>query len=503
MKEKTMTANETISQYVLKIKDAKSVDEIQGLTLECLNLLENRKTKDGNKIAFKTFMNYKTAFIEAIKAIEVDSEKIEYKGHQNHPAVTFAYQYNTKQSLDEKEVDKTPTKATCLNAQKLIEIGENLLESDDWKQIGMGVALLTGRRQSEIYFFSKFEADNENTMLVQYLSKKRDNYASKFRIPCLAHSDKIEAAIERMRKCKPMTELYEIVNNSKDMSLSLKLAREKFNNLYSSTILETFNRVIRPHLQDGETENDKDYFHSLRACYASIFYHLCDKKFNCSVEQTQNFIKAALSHDTDGIAQKYLSFKFENLPDVNIFDDSIFSLETIKEVPVIEDKKIEINVSRLLQKIDLNTQEILLKAIQDSDVESAIAKLLLQASKSEMVGSIAKNGCKNVIANLVWSCIKYNESQRHSENPLFVVVTSSFVGNLAKSICLKNIDPKTLRDAIENLDFQIAQSNLELGIENHVGVRKIDGIKQLTNTHLRGAKMVDIVEKIRVIYDSM
>ncbi|MFM6152343.1 MAG: hypothetical protein ACKPE3_04970, partial [Sphaerospermopsis kisseleviana] len=67
----------------------------------------------------------------------------------------------------------------------------------------------------------------------------------------------------------------------------------------------------------------------------------------------------------------------------------------------------------------------------------------------------------------------------------------------------KNIDPKTLRETIANLSSQIDKNYDELGILQHIKTRKVNGIDEYTNLHLRGAKMKEVIREITSIYDTM
>ena len=537
-----------IETAIEQIKTATDKETIEKITNEVMEVMSNRLNEIGKnkglRINKKRFIDdRKTLFINKINELEnvPDELKSEYESKYgvrlNHHAVTVAYQFEYKETentpIEETEntpiektqkPPKTPKKAVTLDATKLIDLAISWLDSDDFYLIGIGVALLTGRRQSEIYFYSTFKADDENTMIVQYLSKKRgENYNHQFRIPVLCNSDLIENAVEKIRKLAPMTELLEIVNNSKNIELGLKTARDKFNNSYSSQILKVYNNEARNYFQDCENkelENDKDYFHGIRATYASIFYHLIQAKYQCSVHDSINYVKHCLSHDTDGIAQKYTEFRFKNLPSVDNLDDSIFSIDNICEVPleIKEDIKIELNISDLLQKLDINSQNELSKKLANSEnIESVLATFIMKATQAMMVSQavgkseeIKKPDTRDKIGNIVLAMIQHNHNQESIENPddrIYYAINSSSIDNVSKHITGKNIDRATLKKTCDNLESKINDCHNSLKLSEKLATRKnSDGIAELANYHVRGeknqVKLELVLNSIKSIYES-
>ena len=541
----TTTKKQLIADTIELIKGADSKEAIEKITHDFCLELARMSSK-----AVNSYNNPRTEFIKAIKNFENVPEnlKSEYKNHMNHHAITKAYEYSHDKMLVELELEneksdntdikvienepiqenentpKTPKKAVTLDATKLIDLAISWLDSDDFYLIGIGVALLTGRRQSEIYFYSSFKADDENTMIVQFLSKKRgENYNSQFRIPVLCNSDLIENAVEKIRKLAPMTELLEIVNNSKNIELGLKTARDKFNNSYSSQILTIYNNKARKHFQDCENkelENDKDYFHGVRATYASIFYHLIQTKYQCSVNDSINYVKHCLSHDTDGIAQKYTEFRFKNLPSVDDLDDSIFSVDNICEVPLEfkEDIKVELNISDLLQKLDINSQNELSKKLASGEnIQSVLATFIMKATQAMMVSQAVGKGeetktpdTRDKIGNIVLAMIQHNHNQESIENPddrIYYAINGSSIDNVSKFITGKNIDRVTLKKTCDNLESKINDCHNTLKLSEKLASRKnSDGIAELANYHVRGeknqVKLESVLNSIKSIYES-
>lgn len=526
-----------INLTIDEIKKVENKEEIETLTTDLFRKIANLCNTE------KTFMGDRTYFINLVKQFENVPENLtsEYGKYTNHHAITTAYnckysELKTVKSVETEEIKNeentteeivkpskkptTPKKAPVLDAQKLIDLAVSWLSSDNAYLIGVGIALLTGRRQSEVFFYSSFRADDENTMIVQYLSKKRgENYNLQYRIPVLCNSDLIESAVEKIRKTLPMSELMEIVNNSKDVGKSLQIARAQFNNNYSSQILKIYNNEARQYFadcEDKENKNDKDYFHGIRATYASIMYHLIHEKYQCSVNDSINYVKHCLAHDTDGIAQKYTEFKFKNLPSVDNFDDSIFDCDNINEVPIDnnENVKIEVNLTDLMSRLDVNSQvELSKKLAQNNSIESILALFISKGTQaitiSQAVGNdTRKPDSRDKIGNLVLSMLQHNYNQEMIDNAddrIYIAINSSSVNVFSKEVTGKAIDKTTCIETVKKLQDKIDECYSKLDLSKKLFGRKnhVTGEIEVSNLHLRNkAKMVRVVNSIMEIYEN-
>lgn len=532
----TVNKKQLIANTIELIKTAANKDQIEVLTKDLLIKIADLC------ITEKTFMGDRTYFINLVKQFENVPENLssEYGKYINHHAITTAYncrysELKTVKSVEIEEIKNeeittekivkpskkptTPKKAPTLDAQKLIDLAVSWLSSDNAYLIGVGVALLTGRRQSEIYFHTSFKADDENTMIVQYLAKKRDNYNLQFRIPVLCNSDLIESAVEKIRTMLPMLELMEIVNNSKDVGKGLHIARDKFNNNYSSQIVKIYNENARKYFadcEDTENKNDKDYFHGIRATYASILYHLSQEKYKCSVNDSIRYVKHCLSHDTDGIAQKYTEFRFKNLPSVDNFDDSIFDCENINEVPleIRQDIKIELNITDLLQKLDINSQnELSRKLVSGENIESILASFIMKGAQAMMISQAVGNDSRkpdsrDKIGNLVLAMLQHNYNQEMIDNAddrIYIAINSSSVNLFSKQVTGKGIDKTTCIETVKKLQDKINDCNEKLKLNEKLFGRKnhVTGEIEISNLHLRNkVKMDTVVKSILDIYEN-
>ncbi len=465
--------------------------------------------KIGN--AKRTFENHMTALNNLLKELPITEElKTEYNGHENHAALTNSYEITkvypelhakwlSQNNLEVPvltTVETTETKkpkakkgeaAPVLDASKLINQAINLLTSTQWQDIGMGISMLTGLRQADSYFYTKLEAENTNSMLITGISKKRGNKQFEtFRIPVLHNSDEIEAAYERLRKMKPFHELHIIANEK-----GLIPAREQFNNDNSSTILKRFGETFKSLLPEGEND-----FHALRGCAASIWYHLMKDIRKCNGQDSTEFAKNALAHDTDGVVQRYLKINFENLPTLSeeVFKD----MERYTEVEntTIPDKVIALNLSEIMRKLDVNSQADLAIMLQNSSIEDVLTNLisrgLYHIKMQESLGGNLKPNNTQKLSNVILAMMEYNYKQKESSNPRYIYISISQVQRMGQEILGKQPDRNTVKAAMDGFNKEIEACHTALGIEEKI------------NLSLRGQdKIASVIDAVSSIYGKM
>ncbi|MFM6158495.1 MAG: hypothetical protein ACKPE3_36815, partial [Sphaerospermopsis kisseleviana] len=159
------------------------------------------------------------------------------------------------------------------------------------------------------------------------------------------------------------------------------------------------------------------------------------------------------------------------------------STENICEVPVEfnEDKKYELNLTKLIQKLDIISQQRLAALLEhnEHDFETTMASFITKATQSMMLATAVGNenvkpDARNKIANVVVAMMQYNASQKGKETPDFIYISSSSVGSVANTIFGKNIDPKTLRETLSNLSNQIDRNYEELNVLQYIKTRKVN-----------------------------
>ena len=154
---------------------------------------------------------------------------------------------------------------------KLIKSATKLLDpKSPWYAVAAGIAVLTGRRVSEI-LLSDFTIESAWILKISRYAKKQDN-TQIIEFPTLAPAAKIFTAIKRLQQELPIEELLATTVSYKDADTSI-------NALYSPSIAKAcdrhFQNLIPP--RQGKTNL---YTHLFRAVYTTVATPLvlsCDR----------------------------------------------------------------------------------------------------------------------------------------------------------------------------------------------------------------------------------
>jgi hypothetical protein len=202
--------------------------------------------------------NYRSNVVQAIKSFDPD-----------HPAIALVSptpeeyrQLNDAQRG--KLADRETRYFTSEQAQTLVDRATALLESAEWSDVGAGLAVLIGRRISEI-LLSSFSPESAWSLMFSEMAKKADTDGIRIEIPTLAPAPGVLSAIEGLQKGLRIEDL-------KLSSLSPKMAKQTVNGRFSEPVaskcMEHFGDLV-------PTRSDRDnlYTHIFRACYATIAAH--------------------------------------------------------------------------------------------------------------------------------------------------------------------------------------------------------------------------------------
>jgi len=190
--------------------------------------------------------------------------------HPHHPAIPYPYTLlspDTYTQLNLEQVLKTDERQTKFfsgaDAIALVEKATSLLDCDDPNEIAAGLAVLIGRRMSEI-LISTFEPCTTYSVLFSEPVKK-DGLIPPMEIPTLIEADKVLEAIARLR------DVWNI-HDIKDSADSERQLKQAINKRY-----EDVPKAVRRHYSDlipgREADNDsgeKLYTHVFRSVYAEI-----------------------------------------------------------------------------------------------------------------------------------------------------------------------------------------------------------------------------------------
>jgi hypothetical protein len=187
----------------------------------------------------------------------------------NHPVIPFVLlpsevytQLNNEQAsrLNARENKFFSTQ----QADELVERAINLLDSDEPDAVAAGLAVLVGRRISEI-LISEFKPKTAYSLLFSEAVKRRGELGMEFEIPTLASAERVLGAITHLKHVWNIEDL-------KALDLPDNHLKRRINARYSGVP-----HACRQHFADlvpgREAENDDGerlYTHLFRAVYAEI-----------------------------------------------------------------------------------------------------------------------------------------------------------------------------------------------------------------------------------------
>ena len=202
--------------------------------------------------------NYRSNVVMALKQIDPD--------HAAIPLISLSTeQYRALNDQQRERIADRETRFIDNTAvDRLVEKAISLLKSEEWADVGAGLAVLIGRRISEI-ILSGFALKTPWSLAFSQMAKKADNVDITIEIPTLAPAHTVLEAIDRLQQH------LEGVNNG---HVSPREAKRMVNGRYSGAIAEKCaehfgSSGLVPNRSDKETL----YTHIFRAVYATIAAH--------------------------------------------------------------------------------------------------------------------------------------------------------------------------------------------------------------------------------------
>lgn len=226
---------------------------------EISSLLQERKlvTPEQQK-------NPRSNVVQALKSIDPDHDAIALVAL---PTLVYR-ELNDKQK---GRLGNTQTKyITALAVEELVAIATRNLDSPQWADVAAGLAVLIGRRVSEI-LLSGFSLCSEYSLDFTDPSKKTGlDKDFTIEIPTLAPAPIVLHAIERLQQALNIADLKQEKSSSKELKRAV-------NRLYSEAIANACDRHFGD-LVPKRSCKDNLYTHLFRAVYATIAAHwFCPK----------------------------------------------------------------------------------------------------------------------------------------------------------------------------------------------------------------------------------
>lgn len=202
--------------------------------------------------------NYRSNVVQAIKVFDPEHPAIELVSLS-----TEQYRILNDQQR-ERIADRETRFITSEAAEAIVERARALIGSAEWSEVGAGLAVLIGRRISEI-LISTFSLKSAWSLNFSQMAKRKETQDITIEIPTLAPAQEVLAAIQRLQQGLRTDEL-------KLQGLSDRQAKQKVNNLYSGAIADKCHEHFSD-LVPIRTDKDNLYTHIFRAVYATIAAH--------------------------------------------------------------------------------------------------------------------------------------------------------------------------------------------------------------------------------------
>ncbi len=229
-----------------------------------------------------------TATTEAV-SYQVDGEEIAERQHRAYGLMKYSKEfYEAERGVAAKKNNEQQDRRKPIYPQALIEIAVECIKSRSPYQVAAGLALLTGRRLSEILIKGKFKATAHPYAVEFYGQQKKGVNPPPFVIPVLLPASELIEAIDRFRQ-------FTTIENLKELS-----AHEA-----ESQTHEKINRQVRKQFEDVLPViegRERLSVHSLRGAYAAI----ATQRLRPSQQTPQRFAQAILGHSIgeEQVAQK-------------------------------------------------------------------------------------------------------------------------------------------------------------------------------------------------------
>lgn len=248
--------------------------------------LEVKYLRENYKVS--TIQTLLTKYRNALKTIATDKKP--YLRTRKTLTILKSEQNALKSKYERKLVAQSKSRKPVRNADKMVKIALQLLNSEKYSDIVIALCLLTGRRMTEILKTAKFTNSKNSQKCLYFRGQlKTTNTRLKYEIYTLADSrDLCKDALKRLRS----------ILDTGNMS-NTDVARK-----YETTINATCHKYFSSFI--GQKDIDRCSCHDLRNIYAL----LCSREHR-PIEQTESsFIAQILGHDVDGLktAQSYQKF---------------------------------------------------------------------------------------------------------------------------------------------------------------------------------------------------
>jgi hypothetical protein len=487
-------------------------------------------------------------FASVYEPWENESLKSEYSGHLQYHGISYLRNFKTRADVFklntgdteieiDSEIEENDTTPKTIDFSEYLPLIVKLLSSNNWYEIGLGIAASTGRRITESYLTGEFNlCDNEYTINFRGVLKKRDDHTSWYKIVTLVPAKTVFEAWQKMVKIRNqklnvltktgnITKLESLFDFPTDDKFYTNVAA-RFNKNHSSSYGPVFDKSgLRNFISVSNQKTSKDRVHSLRAIYAvSVAQYFVD--FGLSIGRSLEKTQKILIHDDLNTTERYLrEFKIVNTPNFDVkkikFGEVVGKelesiLNTVEPVtvvepvvvepvtvvepvvvePVVVEPEVESIEIQVLKNLPVQNHSIFGELLQTHhDLTGVLNFLINQYRSKQQIEKTTIPTNRLIISRLIDAIFEYNNTV--IDKNLGVAVTGAFVNKLAVMCGLKQFENKLLQDVL---------SGLSLEIENNIVTNRLNLPKRLneySNTHIRGDAIIGVLRNISRIYDAM
>ena len=200
--------------------------------------------------------NYRSNVVQALKILD-----------EQHPAIAMvALSTEQYRVLNDEQKERVADRETRFidDPVAIVDLAQQLLESAEWSEVGAGLAVLIGRRISEIVL-SDFSLKSPWSLNFSLMAKKAEDQDITIEVPTLVPAEAVLEAIEKLQSSLSTPEM-------RHNAASFQMAKRQVNRLYSHAIADQCEQHFSG-LVPTRSDKDNLYTHIFRAVYATIAAH--------------------------------------------------------------------------------------------------------------------------------------------------------------------------------------------------------------------------------------
>lgn len=226
----------------------------------------------------------------------------------DHQLVTYLTKSKARKEARAKtesvSLSKKSSNVKVYNMPALLDLADKLLDDNSYTSVAWALALLTGRRSTEILLRGKLsKVDANSVMFSGQLKKRKGTQKAPYLIPTLAPADRVISALNRLRG---MEEVRVFRNESEYKAMDYDQLNKAVNQRASGVLNAKAKRLM---------DDSNEVFKNTRGIYAR---HTSDTIRQSSPDweglNEDEFLKAILGHESTDEVKHYRQVELKNEP---------------------------------------------------------------------------------------------------------------------------------------------------------------------------------------------